>query len=186
MRVATSPWVAARERCSSASTAAASLDGTDGGAKRSPTAERANQPNALAAIAVGLSCEVSLNDIQLGLSSVSAVSGRLALVETISGAILVDDCYNAQPGSVKAAIDLLAKSKGRRTLVLGAMKELGPQSESLHIEVAEYRHSYTVQYLPRRYWTAAYAYRYILSPFSSFVGAGLQLSRIGAAYPLFG
>jgi UDP-N-acetylmuramoyl-tripeptide--D-alanyl-D-alanine ligase len=97
-----------------------------------------NVLNALAAIAVGLACEVSLNDIQVGLSSVSAVSGRLALVETNSGATLVDDCYNAQPGSVKAAIDLLATSKGRRTLVLGAMKELGPESESLHIEVAEY------------------------------------------------
>jgi UDP-N-acetylmuramoyl-tripeptide--D-alanyl-D-alanine ligase len=97
-----------------------------------------NVLNALAAIAVGLACEVSLNDIQVGLSSVSAVSGRLALVETNSGATLVDDCYNAQPGSVKAAIDLLATSKGRRTLVLGAMKELGPQSESLHIEVAEH------------------------------------------------
>ncbi len=97
-----------------------------------------NVSNALAAIAVGLACEVPLNDIKTGLASVSAVSGRLALVETSSGATLVDDCYNAQPGSVKAAIDLLAKSKGRRTLVLGAMKELGPDSESLHIEVAEY------------------------------------------------
>lgn len=97
-----------------------------------------NVSNALAAIAVGLACEVSLNDIEAGLASVSAVSGRLALVETHCGATLVDDCYNAQPGSVKAAIDLLAKSTGRRTLVLGAMKELGPDSESLHIEVAEY------------------------------------------------
>lgn len=97
-----------------------------------------NVSNALAAIAVGLACEVPLSDIETGLASVSAVSGRLALVETSSGATLVDDCYNAQPGSVKAAIDLLANSKGRRTLVLGAMKELGPNSELLHIEVAEY------------------------------------------------
>ncbi|MFT5709927.1 MAG: UDP-N-acetylmuramoyl-tripeptide--D-alanyl-D-alanine ligase [Halioglobus sp.] len=97
-----------------------------------------NVSNALAAIAVGLACEVSLNDIEAGLSSVPAVSGRLAVVETHSGATLIDDCYNAQPGSVKAAIDLLAQSKGRRTLVLGAMKELGPGSEPLHIEVAEY------------------------------------------------
>jgi UDP-N-acetylmuramoyl-tripeptide--D-alanyl-D-alanine ligase len=52
--------------------------------------------------------------------------------------VLVDDCYNAQPGSVKAAIDLLAEVEGRRTLLLGAMKELGPDSESLHIEVARY------------------------------------------------
>jgi len=97
-----------------------------------------NVSNALAAIAVGLACDVSLYDIQAGLASVSAVPGRLAVVETSSGATLIDDCYNAQPGSVKAAIDLLAESKGRRTLVLGAMKELGPDSESLHIEVAEY------------------------------------------------
>ena len=48
------------------------------------------------------------------------------------GATVIDDCYNANPGSVRAAIDMLAGCAGRRTLVLGAMRELGPTSEVLH------------------------------------------------------
>ena len=51
---------------------------------------------------------------------------------------MVDDCYNANPGSVRAAIDLLADCDGRRTLLLGAMKELGDESEALHREVGQY------------------------------------------------
>ena len=97
-----------------------------------------NVANALAAIAVGIACDVPLADIQSGLSAVQPVSGRLALVETLSGVTLIDDCYNAQPASVKAAIDVLAQCEGRRTLVLGAMKELGSDSEALHVDVAQY------------------------------------------------
>ncbi|MFB3076781.1 MAG: glutamate ligase domain-containing protein, partial [Lysobacterales bacterium] len=55
-----------------------------------------------------------------------------------SGMVLVDDSYNANPGSVKAAIDLLADCDGRRILVLGTMSELGPDSERLHEEVGRY------------------------------------------------
>lgn len=97
-----------------------------------------NVANALAAIAVGIACDLSASEIQQGLACATTVAGRLATMPAASGALLVDDCYNAQPGSVKAAIDLLAEAQGRRTLVLGAMKELGPDSESLHIDVALY------------------------------------------------
>ncbi len=99
---------------------------------------RHNVANALAAIAVGIGCGISIVDIQQGLASAAPVAGRLARVEARGGAVLIDDCYNAQPGSVKAAIDLLALADGKRTLVLGAMKELGRDSEALHIEVAKY------------------------------------------------
>ncbi len=86
---------------------------------------RHNVANALAAIAVGLACELSLAQICRGLESVQPVAGRLRPVSTALGVTLIDDCYNANPGSVRAAIDLLAGCGGRRTIVLGAMKELG-------------------------------------------------------------
>jgi UDP-N-acetylmuramoyl-tripeptide--D-alanyl-D-alanine ligase len=54
---------------------------------------------------------------------------------------VVDDCYNANPGSVRAAIDILAGCDGRRTLVLGAMRELGPESGALHRDVGDYARS---------------------------------------------
>lgn len=97
-----------------------------------------NVANALAAAAVGYACGLSLAQIQSGLESAQAVAGRLSACEGVNGAVVIDDCYNANPGSVRAAIDTLASCEGRRTLVLGAMRELGPTSESLHREIGSY------------------------------------------------
>jgi len=97
-----------------------------------------NVANALAAIAVGLACDLSLQEIGEGLEAVRPVAGRLSTAIAPTGATVVDDCYNANPGSVRAAIDLLAGCGGRRTLILGAMRELGSGSASLHREMGEY------------------------------------------------
>ena len=97
-----------------------------------------NVANALAAIAVGLACQLPLAQICKALETVQAVPGRLVSAQADTGATIIDDCYNANPGSVQAAIDILAACDGRRTLILGAMKELGSQSAALHAQVGEY------------------------------------------------
>jgi UDP-N-acetylmuramoyl-tripeptide--D-alanyl-D-alanine ligase len=96
-----------------------------------------NVANALAAAAAALSAGVQLNQIKQGLEKVAVVPGRLNRI-LCDGFTLIDDSYNANPGSVKAAIDVLAESAGDTTLVLGNMAELGDQAAVLHLEVGEY------------------------------------------------
>lgn len=99
---------------------------------------RHNVSNALAALAVGMACGVGLSEISAGLASVRPVAGRGALQRGVGGSTLVDDTYNANPGSVRAAIDLLADCPPRRWLALGAMLELGEDSARMHREIGEY------------------------------------------------
>lgn len=97
-----------------------------------------NVSNALAAIAVGLACELSLAEIKQGLESVMPVAGRLSTRQVSSGAQVIDDCYNANPGSVRAAIDLLSSCDGDTTLILGTMGELGADSSAMHTDIGAY------------------------------------------------
>jgi UDP-N-acetylmuramoyl-tripeptide--D-alanyl-D-alanine ligase len=98
-------------------------------------AGRHNVVNALAATAAALVLGVSLPDIGRALARVQAQPGRMHVTTLASGAVLVDDSYNANPGSVRAALDMLARCDGRRILVLGAMAELGADSEQLHHDI---------------------------------------------------
>ncbi|BFM06225.1 UDP-N-acetylmuramoyl-tripeptide--D-alanyl-D-alanine ligase [Halioxenophilus aromaticivorans] len=99
---------------------------------------RANVANALAAACCAIPLGVELNDIKQGLEQFNAVNGRLNVGRAKNGARLIDDSYNANPGSVKAAIDVLAELQGRRILVLGDMGELADEAEAAHREVGRY------------------------------------------------
>jgi UDP-N-acetylmuramoyl-tripeptide--D-alanyl-D-alanine ligase len=97
-----------------------------------PLAGRHNIANALAASAIALALDVPLATIAAGLMHVPGVAGRLRSEAMAAGWTLIDDSYNANPGSVGAAIDTLALATGERWLVLGDMAELGPDARQLH------------------------------------------------------
>jgi len=90
--------------------------------------------NALAAAAAGYLTGVSAEEIQAGIKAFSPVHGRMNVRKSRRGFFVIDDSYNANPGSMEAAIKTLATLKGVRKGVLAAgdMRELGPDSERLH------------------------------------------------------
>jgi UDP-N-acetylmuramoyl-tripeptide--D-alanyl-D-alanine ligase len=95
---------------------------------------RHNVLNALAAAALALGVDAPLDAIRDGLVAARAVAGRLVTHYLPNGAVLIDDSYNANPGSLNAAIDTLAAAAGEGWLVLGDMRELGDDEVALHAE----------------------------------------------------
>lgn len=102
-----------------------------------PLPGRHNVGNALAAAAIALALNVPLDTIAAGLEQVPAIVGRLRAETMAAGWMLIDDSYNANPGSVGAAIDTLALAQGERWLVLGDMAELGPNARAMHAGIGE-------------------------------------------------
>ncbi len=96
---------------------------------------RHNVANALAAASMALGAGIDLEDIKAGLEAARPVAGRGVARVLASGAELIDDSYNANPGSTHAAIDTLAAGGGEAWLVLGDMRELGADEVALHAEV---------------------------------------------------
>jgi UDP-N-acetylmuramoyl-tripeptide--D-alanyl-D-alanine ligase len=94
--------------------------------------------NALAAVAGALAAGADLASIRRGLEAFRAVPGRLATRSAAGGATVIDDTYNANPDSVRAAIDVLARAARPRILVLGDMGEVGAEGPAFHREVGAY------------------------------------------------
>ena len=97
-----------------------------------------NQRNALAAAAGALALGVPLPAIKAGLESFSGVAGRLQTYRGHNSATIIDDTYNANPDSVKAAIAVLAQLPSPRILVLGDMGELGHEGPAMHADVGAF------------------------------------------------
>jgi UDP-N-acetylmuramoyl-tripeptide--D-alanyl-D-alanine ligase len=97
-----------------------------------------NVRNALAAIACTHAAGIAPEQIKQGLDTFAPVSGRLQRKQAGNGAVVIDDTYNANPDSVRAAIDVLANAAAPRVLVLGDMGEVGTQGREFHEEIAAY------------------------------------------------
>lgn len=110
-----------------------------------PLVGKHNVANALAAAALSLSSDMSLQEIKSGLESLQNVKGRVEVLEVRDGLKVIDDAYNASVPAVKAATELLSSFKGQRWLVLGYMAELGEESGALHRQVGEHAASFGLE-----------------------------------------
>ncbi|WP_353153102.1 UDP-N-acetylmuramoyl-tripeptide--D-alanyl-D-alanine ligase [Herminiimonas fonticola] len=106
-----------------------------------------NVRNALAAIACTLAIGIAADAIVRGLQTFAPVSGRLQRKIAASGALVIDDTYNANPDSVRAAIDVLAQTASPRILVLGDMGEVGSDGRQYHEEIGAYARANGIEHV---------------------------------------
>ena len=106
-----------------------------------------NVCNAVASACIALEFEATLDDIKLGLAQMQAVKGRLNLHQITDQFKLIDDSYNANVESSKAAAQLLSSYSGIKILILGDMGELGSEARSYHQDVGQYTASLPIDIL---------------------------------------
>ena len=97
-----------------------------------------NLRNALAAIASAIAAGVPLDSAVRALAGFVPVAGRMQHKQMSDGTLLIDDTYNANPDSVRVAIDVLGRMAGKRVLVLGDMGEIGDNGPALHADAGIY------------------------------------------------
>ncbi len=102
-----------------------------------PIAGEHNVYNALAAVGVARELGLTPAEMKRGIEAVQTIGGRSNLIHR-NGMTIIDDCYNANPVSMKASIDVLSKAEGRKIAVLGDMGELGTEEKALHYSVGEH------------------------------------------------
>ncbi len=93
--------------------------------------------NALAAACAGDACGMKISEICRGISAAETISGRSNLIYK-DGFTIIDDCYNANPVSMRASLDVLSQASGRKIAILGDMGELGENEKLLHAGVGSY------------------------------------------------
>ena len=93
--------------------------------------------NALAAVAVGRLLGMNEDELKAGVQAYKTVGSRANVINT-GGIRIIDDCYNANPNSVRASVDTLVNFGGRTVAILGDMKELGMNELPLHFETGRY------------------------------------------------
>jgi UDP-N-acetylmuramoyl-tripeptide--D-alanyl-D-alanine ligase len=93
--------------------------------------------NAMAAVRVAKLLGLTKEEIERGIASVRPIGGRNHIIKGANYTV-IDDCYNANPVSMKAALELLSEANGRRVAILGDMFELGADSDRLHEQVGAY------------------------------------------------
>lgn len=98
---------------------------------------RHNIYNAAAAAAVALSMGIPLDTVVQGLANMRAVDKRLCLYRGLNASTLIDDCYNASPASIVAALEILSEFSGKRIWIFGDMGELGAYADQMHQTVGE-------------------------------------------------
>jgi len=106
-----------------------------------------NVRNALAATACALAIGLPQEAVIRGLEAFAPVNGRLQRKTAKSGALVIDDTYNANPDSVRAAIDVLSHAAAPRVLVLGDMGEVGDEGPQFHVEVGNYARDKGIEHL---------------------------------------
>lgn len=102
-----------------------------------PVAGQHMVANAMAAAAAGRALGLTLEQIKNGIAAYETITGRNHIIRT-DNFVILDDCYNANPVSMKASIDILSETDGRKVCILGDMFELGENEKQLHYEVGTY------------------------------------------------
>jgi UDP-N-acetylmuramoyl-tripeptide--D-alanyl-D-alanine ligase len=148
-----------------------------GAVLRLHAAGRHNLHNALATTACALAAGAPLAAVVQGLEAFLPVKGRSQLSTLAGGVTLIDDSYNANPDSVRAAIDVLASLRGPRWLVLGDMGEVGSQGPQFHAEVGAYARERGVEQL----WAAGAACAEAARAFGAMARHFAEVSELLAA-----
>ncbi|MGN0355319.1 MAG: UDP-N-acetylmuramoyl-tripeptide--D-alanyl-D-alanine ligase [Muricoprocola sp.] len=100
--------------------------------------------NALAATAVGLSMGLTTEEIRRGIEKLESLTGRFHMIEAKEKTV-IDDCYNANPASMKSSLQVLNTASGRKAAILGDMGELGEKEKELHEEVGTFAGNLNLQ-----------------------------------------